>query len=123
MPNSEVNFISQGQLQKEKCALKIVLAEIKIRPGQVMVKLIENNLSILDIPNFQLSLSFFAEDNPEILKIWHSQLEHLGKQNILCLITLSEKINLSKSPLTDACPPWSPAKMHVESHKTKIEPG
>ena len=33
MPNFRVNFISQGQLQKENWVLKIVSAGIEIRPN------------------------------------------------------------------------------------------
>lgn len=36
---------------------------------------------------------------------------------------MSEGINLSKPPPTDVCPPYSQAKMHIEPHKNKIEPG
>lgn len=52
MPDFGVNLISQGQLQRKKCALKIVLAGIEIGPDHMMAKLIENNLYILDTPNF-----------------------------------------------------------------------
>ena len=123
MPNSGVNLISQGQLQKEGYALKIVSAGIEIGPNRVLAKLIENNLYVLDTISFQLSLSSFAGINPETLKLWHSRLGHLGKQNILRLTTMSEGIDLSKPPPTDACPPCSKAKMHVEPHQDKIEPG
>lgn len=48
---------------------------------------------------------------------------HLGKQNIFYLTTMSKGINLLKSLLTDACSLYSKAKIHVESHQDKIEPG
>lgn len=123
MPDSGVNLISQRQVQREGCALKIVSAGIEIGPDQVMAELIENNLYILDTSNFPLLLSSLAAVNPETLKLWHSRLGHLGKQNIFRLITMSKRIDLSKPPPTDACLPCSQAKMHVEPHKDKIEPG
>lgn len=52
MPDSGVNFISQRQLQSKRCILKIDLAGIEIGSDKVMAKLIENNLYILDTPNF-----------------------------------------------------------------------
>ncbi len=52
MPDSRVNLISQGLLQKERCAMRIVSAGMEIGPDQVMAKLIENNLYILDTPTF-----------------------------------------------------------------------
>ncbi len=52
MPNFGVNLISQGQLQKEGYALKIVSAGIKIGPNRVLAKLIENNLYVLDTISF-----------------------------------------------------------------------
>lgn len=88
-----------------------------------MAKLIENNLYVFDTCNSQLSLSSLAAINPETLKIWHSRLGYLGKQNILCLTIMSEGIDSSKPLTTDVCPPSSQAKMHVESHKDNIEPG
>ena len=121
MLDSGVNLIFQGQLQREGYELKIVLAGIKIGPDQVLAKLIDNNLHILDTPNFQILLSFLAAVNPETLKIWHSRLEHLGKQNIFYLIIISEGINLLKPPPTDACPPCLQAKMKIEPNKDKIE--
>lgn len=121
MPHSEVNLITQGQLQKKRYALKIVSTRIKIGLDQDMAKLIENNLYILDTLNFHLSLSSLAAINLETLKLSHSRLEHLGKQNFLCLTILSKGIDLSKPPLMDAFPPCSKAKMQVEPNKAKIK--
>lgn len=71
MPKFGVNFISQKQLQKERYALKTVLAEIEIKIDRVMAKIIENNLYILNTPNCQFSLSSPTIINPKILKLRH----------------------------------------------------
>ncbi len=89
----------------------------------MLAKLIENNLYIFDTISFQHSLSSLATINPKTLKLWHSRLGHLGKQNILRLTTMSNRIDLSISPPTDACFPCSKAKMHVQPHQDKIKPG
>ena len=72
MPDSGVNLISQGQLQKEGYALKIISAGIEIEPNYVLAKLIKKNLYILNTISFQYSLSFLTVINPETLKLWHS---------------------------------------------------
>ncbi len=113
MPDSGVNLISQGQLQKEGYALKIVSAGIEIKPNHVLAKLIENNLYILDTISFQHSLSSLATINSEMLKLWHFQLEDLGKQNILRLTTMSNGIDMSKPPPTDVCFLCSKTKIYV----------
>lgn len=87
-----------------------------------MTKLIENNLYILDTPNFRLSFSLFTGINPETLRFWHPRLEHLEKQNILQLTTMLQGIDLSKPPPIHIYSHCSQAKMHVESHKDRIEP-
>lgn len=123
MPDSGVNLIFQGQLQKKRYALKIILAKIEIGPNKVLAKLIENNFNIFNIISFQLLLFLLAGINLETFKLWHSRLGHLRNQNILCLITMSKRIDLSKSPPIDAYPLYSKAKMYDELYQDKIKFG
>ena len=69
MPESGVNLISQGQLQKKGCLFKIVAADIEIDQEKVIAKLIENNFYILDTPNFLLLLLSFIGVNSNTLRI------------------------------------------------------
>lgn len=59
----------------------------------------------------------------EQVKIWHERLGHLGEQNIRRLATMSEGIDLSKTPPSDACIPCTVASLQTEPHKSFIEPG
>lgn len=77
MPESEVNFIFQRHLQRERCPFEIVAAGIEIDQEQMMAKFIENNLYIFDTPNFQLLLSSFIRVNLDTLWIWHLRLGYL----------------------------------------------
>ena len=98
-------------------------ADIEIDQEQVIAKLIENNFYVFDTPHILLLLLSFIGVNSNILRIGHSILGHLGKQNIFCLKIMSEEIDFFKPPSIDVYPLCSQATIHIEPNKDKIEPG
>ena len=58
-----------------------------------------------------------------MLKLRHSKLWHLGKQNIFRFTTMSNRIDSSKPLPINAGFFGSKAKMHIEPHQDKIQPG
>ncbi len=123
MPGSEINLISQGQLQREGCPLAIVSEGIESGKEKILARLANNNLYIPDLADSVFPPTALAAINQDTLQLWHSRLGHLGKPNVLRLETMSKGIDLSKPPPTDACPPCVKIGMKAETHKDPIEPG
>lgn len=123
MPGSEVNLISQGQLQREGCPLAIVSEGIESGKQKILARFANNNLYIPDLADSVSPPTALAAINQDTLQLWHSRLGHLGKPNVLQLETMPKGIDLSKPPPTDACPPCVKIGMKVETHKDPIEPG
>lgn len=48
--------------------------------------------------------------------MWHSRLGHLGKQNVVKLAGMSDGMNLSLPPPSDACIPCARGTLQVETH-------
>ena len=89
----------------------------------MLAKLIENNLYILDTISFLHFLSSLATIKLKMLKLWHFQLGHLGKQKIFCLINISNGIDSSKPSPIEAYFPCSKAKIYIQPYQNKIELG
>lgn len=88
---------------------------------KILARLVNNNLYIPDLADSVFPLTILAAINQDTIQLWHSRLEHLGKQNVLRLATMSKGIDLSKPPPTDACPPCAKTGMKLETHKDPIE--
>lgn len=50
-----------------------------------------------------MSFSAFITLNPHMVDIWHLRLDYLGKQNIVKLAVMSERIDLSQLQPSDVC--------------------
>ena len=48
--------------------------------------------------------------------MWHLRLSHLGKQNVVKLAGMSDGIDLSLLPPSDACIPCTRGTLEVEPH-------
>ncbi len=123
MPGSEVNFMSQGHLQREGCLLAIVSGRIEIGNEKILARLVNNNFYFSNLADSVFFSTALAAINVDTLQLWHSRLGHLGKSNVLRLATMSKGIDHSKPPPADACPPCARSGMKVESHKDPIKPG
>lgn len=123
VPEGGLNLISQGQLQREGCPMKIVPQGIEIGQFGIMARRQENNLYILDLFNVPQSAVALAAVNSEALKMWHARLGHLGEQNVTKLASMSQGMDLTKPPPKDACEPCAIAQTTVEPHKAPMEPG
>ncbi len=55
--------------------------------------------------------------------MWHSRLGHLGKQNVVKLASMSEGIDLSQLPLSDAFIHCARSPLQVEIHIDPPLPG
>ena len=63
-----------------------------------------------------MSFSAFTALNPHTVDMWHSRLGHLGKQNIVKLAGMSEGIDLSQPPPSDASALCARGTLQVEIH-------
>ncbi len=78
---------------------------------------------ITTFPRSTLSFSAFIALNPHNVDIWHSRLCHLGKQNVVKLARMSEGIDLSQPPPSDACIRGARGILQVETHIYPPLPG
>ncbi len=131
IPGAVANFISPGQMQRERYPLSIIQEGIKVTHTGILAGLIANNLYIIDTLDLDttsadlssISLAALSAINKDTVRMWHEQLGHLGTQNIHRLINMSEGIDLTKSPPKDACPPCSIATIQVEPLTAYTESG
>ena len=123
VPDGGLNLISQGQLQRDGCPLKIVPEGIEIGNYGIIARRQDNNLYILNMWNVSEAALALAAINSEAIKMWHARLGHLGNQNILKLAGMSKGMDLTKPPPQDACPPCAIAQSQVEPHRAPIQPG
>lgn len=126
IPEATVSLISQGQIHRQGHHLKITSDGIAFGTSGIIAKLATNNLYLVYLAkparSSKTDLALTAI-NGETVKMWHERLGHLGEQNIRRLATMSEGIDLSKSPPNDACVPCTVASLQTEPHKSFIEPG
>ena len=119
VPDGGLNLISQGQLQRDGCPLKIVPEGIEIGNYGITARRQDNNLYILNMWNVSEAALALAAINSEAIKMWHARLGHLGNQNILKLAGMSKGMDLTKPPPQDACPPCTIAQSQVEPQPGK----
>ena len=128
IPGASANLISQGQLQRAGRKLEITPAGINLGSG-IIARLAPNNLYPLDIVGESVSsppsltTEALSAVNEDAVKMWHSRLGHLSEQNIRRLENMSEGMDLTKPPATDACEPCTVANLKTEPHKDSIEFG
>lgn len=106
--------------------MKITSDGIALGTSGIIAKLASNNLYLVHLTKSTLSPKTdlaLAAINGKTVKMWHERLGHLGEQNIHCLATMSEGINLSKPSPSDACIPCTIASLQTKPHKSFIEPG
>ena len=77
VPDGGLNLISQGQLQRDGCPLKIVPEEIEIGNYGIIARRQDNNLYILNMWNVSEAALALAAINSESIKMWHARLGHL----------------------------------------------
>ena len=59
------------------------------------------------------SFSAYTALNLHTAYMWHSRLGHLGKQNVVKLAGMSDRMNLFLPPLSDACIPCARGTLQV----------
>lgn len=122
-----VSLISQGQIHRQGHRLRITSDGIALGNSGIVIKLSSNNLYLIHLTERASSLAktdlALTAINGETGKMWHERLGHLGEQNIRRLATMSEGIDLSKPPPSDACVPCTISSLQTEPHKLFIEPG
>ena len=123
-PGTIAHLISQGQMHREGYTLTIVSGGIEIGANGVIAKFMSSNLYLITtLPRTTMSFSAFTALNPHTVDMWHSRLGHLGKQNIVKLAGMSEGIDLSQPPPSDACAPCARGTLQVETHIDAPLPG
>ena len=60
--------------------------------------------------------STFTAQNAHTMDIWHSQLGHLGKQNIMKLVGMATGMDLSQPLPFNTCIPCTHSILQVETH-------
>ncbi len=121
---TSAHLISQGQMHREGYTLTVVSGGIEIGTNRVIAKFMSSNLYlIITLPQSTLSFSAFIALNYQTVDMWHSRLGHLGKRNVLKLAGMSEGINLSQTPPSDACIRGAHGTLQVETHIDPLFPG
>ena len=111
-------------MHPEGHTLIIVSGRIKIGANGVIAKFMSTNLYlIITLPWTTMSFSAFIALNPHIVDIWHLHLGCLENQNIVKLAGMSERIDLSQLPPSDACAPYTRGTLQVETHSDTSLPG
>ena len=150
VPGCGYNLISEGQLEEQGYSLSFVDNGIAVGKGRFFFRRTTNRLYALDTwEGTPLAMAVINRDipacdgtplalliqgqtpeansngelNPETLRMWHARHGHLCTENLKKLAGMSVGMDLSLSPPSDACEPYSVANMKVESHKRPIAPG
>ncbi len=104
-------------MYREGYTLTIVSGGIEIGANGIIAKFMSSNLYfITTLFRSTLSFSAFIALNPHTVDMWHSCLGHFGRQNVVKLAGMSEGIDLSQPPPSDACIPSVCGTLQVETH-------
>lgn len=97
---------------------------IKIGTTGVIAKFMSSNLYLITtLPQTTPFFSAYKALNPHTVDMWHSRLGHLGKQNVVKLAGMSDGMDLSLPPPSDACIPCARGTLQVETHTDAPIPG
>ncbi len=111
-------------MHREGYTLTIIPCGNEMGTNRVIAKFMSSNLYLITtLPQTTPPFSAYTALNPHTVHMWHSRLGHLGKQNVVKLVEMSDGMDLSLPAPSDACIPCARGPLQVEPHTDSLIPG